>query len=79
MTQSELDELIKDAERYRWPKSQKGLLLENYKQSWYREDGTRFETHYYLATSQRCLTVYETLDETIDMAMIVKKEPWDGN
>lgn len=67
------DDMIKDALRYRWLKEQHSLRLTSSQgcNVWTREDGTKFIASHSLAGSEIQYGSYETLDETIDQAMIV--------
>lgn len=68
------DDIRKDAQRYNWLKSRKGLVLESDGNSvWERPDGTRFVASHYLAEGDRQHAPAETLDETIDAAMKVSR------
>ena len=62
-----------DAERYRWLKSRKGLTLrsETDHSVWTRLDGTKFNATHYLAEGGTQHAPSESLDATIDSAMLV--------
>jgi len=63
----------KDAERYRFLRDLNGLELRSTYQTWTRHDGSKFNSSHYLAGNDTAFSAYETLDETIDAAMKVKK------
>lgn len=71
-----LEKTKKDAARYRWLKSRVGLSLRSCHPNnrWTREDGTTFNRSHYLDEGGTGHAAYETLDETIDAAMIVAQE-----
>jgi len=62
-----------DAARYRWIKSRNGLTLTSIPQPnlWKRQDGTAFYASHSLAEGGTQHAPKETLDETIDEAMVV--------
>ena len=64
----------KDAARYRWLKGCKALELYSSNTRWTREDGTTFFQLHQLAEGGTGHAAYETLDETIDAAMLVARE-----
>ncbi len=66
-------EYIADAERYRFLRDLNGIELRTVCQGWIRPDGSRFNASHYFAGNDTAFTAYETLDETIDAAMKVKK------
>ena len=70
------EETIRDAARYRWLRSRVGLSLRSCcpGNRWTREDGTPFNRSHYLDEAGTGHAAYETLDETIDAAMIVAQE-----
>lgn len=60
----------KDARRYRWLKSQRGLSLDSVAPvRMTRPDGSQYICRYYLAGNGTCYENAETLDEMIDKAM----------
>lgn len=67
--------LEKDAARYRWLKSRKGLTLRTEPQPnvWKRIDGTEFSATHYLAEGGTQHAPAESLDATIDAAMVVAR------
>ena len=64
----------RDAARYRWLKSRKALELRSCHVKWTRPDGTTFYQSHQLAEGGTGHAAHETLDETIDAAMIVAQE-----
>jgi hypothetical protein len=67
---TELERLRKDAERYRWIKSAKGLTLESERGGpWTRENGGTFTPSHRLCAGGTQFAPYETLDDAIDTAM----------
>ena len=67
---TELERLRKDAERYRWIKSAKGLTLESERGGpWTRENGGTFTPSHRLCAGGTQFAPYETLDDAIDAAM----------
>ena len=64
----------KNAARYRWLKGCKALELHSSNTRWTREDGTTFFQLHQLAEGGTGHAAYETLDETIDAAMLVARE-----
>ena len=68
------ESMLKDAERYRWLRSRKGLTLSTEPQpsTWTRMDGTKFNATHYLAEGDTCHAPAEGLDATIDAAMLVR-------
>jgi len=65
-------EMERDAARYRWLKSRKGLMLKSEPQPsvWKRSDGTEFSvTHLFIAEGTQYASA-ESLDDMIDAAMI---------
>lgn len=69
----EIDSLRADAERYRWLKTQKGLTLESDNMIWTRINGSKFMSPYRLCGNDIAYESCETLDKTIDTAMLVEK------
>ena len=71
MADAELEALQKDAERYRWLKSRKGLDLRTEPQPnvWRRLDGTEFCATHSLAEGGTQHAPADSLDATIDAAM----------
>lgn len=68
--EAEVERLRKDAERYRWLKSAKGLTLESERGSaWTREDGTKFTPSHRLCAGGTQFGPHEHLDDSIDAAM----------
>lgn len=69
------ESLRKDAERYRWLKSRKGLSLktEHPGSIWRRGDGTKFTASHYLAEGDVQHAPEESLDKTIDKAIIARR------
>jgi hypothetical protein len=67
------DDNKKDAERYRWLKTRKGLCLRSEHDHcvWTRIDGTKFKATHYLAEGGTQHAPADSLDATIDAAMIV--------
>ena len=63
-----------DAERYRWLKAQKSLLLESATGFWTKADGSRFSPTHRLCAGDTQFAAYETLDEAIDAARSALKE-----
>lgn len=64
-----------DAERYRWLRSQYGLTLESSGMQWTRiKDGSKFIASHRLCANDRIFSAFETLDETIDEAILLTKE-----
>jgi hypothetical protein len=68
--------LRKDAERYRWMRSRKGLTLRSEPQPnvWKRTDGTEFCATHYLSEGGTQHAPADSLDATIDAA-IAKQKP----
>jgi len=67
---AEVERLRKDAERYRWIKSAKGLTLESERGGpWTRENGGTFTPSHRLCAGGTQFAPYETLDDAIDAAM----------
>lgn len=64
--------VAKDAERYRWLRSQKSLTLQTEKQpnKWTRHDGSTFSASHYLASGHTVHRVDVSLDATIDAAIL---------
>lgn len=68
--EAENERLRKDAERYQWLKSAKGLTLESERGSaWTREDGTKFTPSHRLCAGGTQFGPHEHLDDSIDAAM----------
>lgn len=67
--------LEKDAARYRWLKSRTGLELRSEPQPnvWTRMDGTKFSATHYLAEGGTQHAPADSLDATIDAAMLVAR------
>lgn len=75
-----MNDLEKDAARYRFLKSLKVLELTSSARGcmkWIREDGSSFISSHYLAGNGTCFAAYETLDEIIDAAMVAEGEKHD--
>ena len=73
----ELDEKTKrDAARYRWLRSRKGLELRSClgHNKWTREDGTTYYQSHQLSEGGTGHASCQTLDETIDAAILVAQE-----
>ena len=62
----------KDAERYRWLKERKGIELRSGHGEWRRLDGTLFMESHYLAEGNMQHAPAESLDATIDAAMLAR-------
>ena len=67
--------LEKDAARYRWLKIRRGLELRSEPQpnTWTRKDGTKFSATHYLAEGGIQHAPADSLDATIDAAMLVAR------
>lgn len=59
----------RDAERYRWLKSRKGLLLETAYAKWTKPSGEVFTASHRLCADDTAHAPFETLDSTVDAAM----------
>ena len=71
----QIEALRKDAERYRWLKSRKGLDLRSAPQpnKWTQMDGTVFSATHYLTEGGTQHAPADSLDATIDAAMLVAR------
>ncbi len=69
--EKEIEALSKDAERYRWIRSRKGLTLrcEPQPNLWSRIDGTQFSVTHIICADGKQFAPAEGLDATIDAAM----------
>ena len=67
---AENEQLRKDAERYQWLKSAKGLTLESERGApWTMENGSTFSPSHRLCAGGTQFAPHETLDDAIDAAM----------
>ena len=67
---AEKEQLRKDAERYQWLKSAKGLTLESERGApWTMENGSTFSPSHRLCAGGTQFAPHETLDDAIDAAM----------
>ena len=62
------EDIRKDAERYLWLKSQKGLALSSCGGSWIKGN-IKFNASHRLCANGTAYAPYETLDETLDAAI----------
>lgn len=68
------NELLRDdAMRYRWLREQNRLQLVSQSIVWTHADGSKFRPSHCLSANDTRYGVYETLDETIDKAMLEGK------
>ena len=70
------DDIRKDAERYLWLKSQKGLALSSCGGSWIKGN-IKFNASHRLCANGTAYAPYETLDEAIDAAIAAAPELGD--
>lgn len=61
--------MARDAARYQWLKTRKGLSLSSDGGQWKRADGTMFVSTHYLAEGNTAHAPVASLDEIIDVAM----------
>ena len=71
--EAELESPRKDAERYLWLKSQKGLDLSSCGGSWIKGN-IKFNASHRLCANGTAYAPYETLDEAIDAAIAAPKQ-----
>ena len=70
------EDILKDAERYLWLKSQKGLALSSCGGSWIKGN-IKFNASHRLCANDTAYAPYETLDEAIDAAIAAAPELGD--
>ena len=70
---AEVERLRDDAMRYRWLSEQNRLQLVSQNIVWTHADGSKFRPSHCLSANDTRYGVYETLDETIDKAMLEGK------
>lgn len=59
-----------DAQRYQFLKKQECLTMFTKKQQWTRADGSKYYSSHYLAVDDVLCESFESLDETVDEAMV---------
>lgn len=62
----------RNAKRYLWLKSQEGLVLRHETAEWIREDGSKYVTTHSLSANSTQHVPHESLDDTIDAAMLLR-------
>ena len=70
-------DILKDAERYRWLKNQKGLHITSNNISFCDEYGNKFTPEILLSANRTQYGVYATFDQTIDAAMKSEEDDTD--